>query len=186
MASFEERFWAKVRKTESCWFWIGSIDVHGYGQIKKTSERRNVSAHRASYEMNVGTIPEGLTIDHLCRQRHCVRPDHLEVVTGAENTRRGFSPHATNSRKTHCVNGHIFDEENTVIEDGGRHCRKCRAEAQKRRLAKFRGAERLPRPTAEVLTELIRNGGTWTSIGLQYGVTDVAARKWAKKYGLIN
>lgn len=85
-----ERFWAKVAKSDGCWQWMAARTPKGYGQF--APHRRHVYAHRYVYELVVGPIPEGLTIDHLCRNRGCVRPDHLEVVTRGENTRRGATP----------------------------------------------------------------------------------------------
>jgi hypothetical protein len=81
-----ERFWAKVDKTESCWVWLGTGTPKGYGQF--APNRRHVYAHRYAYELTRGPIAEGMTIDHLCRNRGCVNPDHMEVVTRGENTRR--------------------------------------------------------------------------------------------------
>lgn len=87
--SLGARFWAMVEKTEDCWHWKGAISDPGYGRISVGNRLRY--AHRLSYELNVGPIPDGLSIDHLCRVRDCVRPDHLEAVTLAENTRREMS-----------------------------------------------------------------------------------------------
>lgn len=82
-----ERFWSLVTKTEGCWFWTGRVERTGYGRLNLTGGRR-VLVHRFSYEMAAGPILHGLTIDHLCRERTCVNPSHMEVVTRAENTRR--------------------------------------------------------------------------------------------------
>lgn len=88
----EARFWSKVEKADpgDCWLWTGVIDQAGYGRIDLG--KTNYQAHRFSYEINVGPIPEGLEIDHVhawgCRHHHCVNPAHLEAVTGAENKRR--------------------------------------------------------------------------------------------------
>lgn len=79
-----ERFWSKVNQTESCWLWTGTI-THGYGRFWSTSEQREVSAHRRSFELARSEIPEGMQIDHICRNRACVRPDHLRVVTNKQN-----------------------------------------------------------------------------------------------------
>lgn len=80
------RFMGKVEKTETCWLWRGAINPGGYGRIGEGS--MVLQAHRVAYKLLVGPIPEGLHIDHLCGVRHCVRPDHLEAVTQAENNRR--------------------------------------------------------------------------------------------------
>lgn len=86
LTSFEESFWARVDKTDTCWLWTDAPALTGYGRVS----RDNVVdyAHRVAYELAVGPIPPGLTIDHLCRVRLCVNPTHLEPVTLAENTRR--------------------------------------------------------------------------------------------------
>jgi hypothetical protein len=81
-----DRFWRRVEKTPGCWIWTGSRTRDGYGQF--TSARICVGAHRYSYESLRGPIPPGMQLDHLCRTRECVRPDHMEPVTQAENTRR--------------------------------------------------------------------------------------------------
>lgn len=125
------RFMSYVSKTETCWLWTGA-QRKGYGVIRIAG--KSVSAHRVAYEMLVGPIAEGMQIDHLCRQPLCVRPSHLEVVDSKTNTMRGYSPTALCARKTHCVHGHLFDEENTIIEKRQwarsvgytRVCRECR------------------------------------------------------------
>jgi HNH endonuclease len=126
----EVRFWRHVEKTETCWFWTSSLNPGGYGVLKNPvgSTSRYCFAHRLSYEMHHGPIPAGLTIDHLCRVRHCVRPDHLEVVSRGENVLRGESLPAQNRRKQCCINGHAFTPVNTYIRpDGDRGCRTCGA-----------------------------------------------------------
>jgi len=110
---------------DECWLWTGCKARGGYGQI--FNGERMVTAHRVVYEDRVGPIPEGLTLDHLCRVTSCVNPKHLEPVTSWENNRRGTSPSALNLQKTHCVNGHEFTVENTYhrIKDSARICRAC-------------------------------------------------------------
>jgi hypothetical protein len=116
----------KVNKTETCWLWTAFIKPNGYGQFKQ-----NGFAHRYSYEFFVGPIPSGMEIDHLCKVTACVNPDHLEVVTRAENNRRSNSISALNMRKTHCKRGHPFSGDNLVIRApgrsgrSGRGCRIC-------------------------------------------------------------
>lgn len=91
-----------------CIEWPWTLDASGYGRIGRSS-----LAHRVFYEHNVGPIPEGYVIDHLCRNRKCVNPAHMEPVTAEENSARGFSLPVTHARQTECVNGHPFTEENT-------------------------------------------------------------------------
>lgn len=120
-----------------CWVWQGSRSSLGYGRIGV--EGRMKRAHRVSYELHVGPIPEGLSIDHLCRNRACINPAHLEPVTHAENVRRGVSPSALNATKTHCKRGHEFTPENTITISGGyRSCRICMRQHQRNFARKYR------------------------------------------------
>lgn len=120
----EERFWSNVEKSEGCWVWQRVILPSGYGQVKWKGRSRR--AHRVAYELAVGPIPRGLQLDHLCRNRACVRPDHLEAVTARVNTLRGNTITAANARKTHCIHGHAFTPENTYRYQGKRACKACR------------------------------------------------------------
>ena len=120
----EARFWAKVDKQEGCWLWTGATS-HGYGQLKVG--KGLMYAHRYAYELLVGPIPEGLTLDHLCRNHPCVKPEHLEPVSGRENTLRGEGLTARHARANHCMRGHPYDLSNTyTTADGSRGCRKCK------------------------------------------------------------
>jgi hypothetical protein len=125
--SSEERFWSHVQKTSDCWNWTASVCTSGYGQF--TYKGRNRLAHRLAYELIRGDIPNGLTIDHLCRNRRCVNPSHLEAVPIGINVKRGTNFIAVNSRKTHCVNGHSFTKSNTYryhyASGWRRSCRTC-------------------------------------------------------------
>jgi hypothetical protein len=125
-----ERFWAKVEITPSCWLWHGIVrsKTCPYGVIQVGGLHSSMLlAHRLSYELMVGPIPEGLFLDHLCRNKLCVNPEHLEPVTNRENQMRGVGFVATNARKTHCVNGHEFTPDNIYRhpQRGSRLCRKC-------------------------------------------------------------
>lgn len=136
------RFWPKVDKTDGCWLWTAARNEHGYG-IFRLSTGKNARAHRWSYEALVGPIPEGAELDHLkerCGNRHCVNPAHLEPVTHLTNCERGVPGGRTwRSAITHCPQGHEYDESNTYVDrQGRRSCRKCRAAATARYVARRR------------------------------------------------
>lgn len=125
--SDQARFWAKVGLPyrDGCLPWLGAVDSKGYGQFSLNG--RLVRAARYAYALAGHSIPDGMEIDHLCRMHQCVRPDHLEPVTPAENNRRSTSPAGGNARKTHCPQGHRYSEENTYVSaKGWRWCRTCR------------------------------------------------------------
>ena len=107
-----------------CWLWMGYINRKGYGNFR--FEGRSQLSHSAAYKIFVGPILAGFEIDHKCRQRSCVNPDHLEAVTHQTNLLRGDTIVARHAVKTHCSKGHPFDEANTLIERGGRKCLTCK------------------------------------------------------------
>jgi hypothetical protein len=121
------RFWLKVNKTETCWLWAGSFGSRNRDYGFFFAGGKSHGAHRVAYELIKGEIPEGLCIDHLCRNTHCVNPNHLEAVTFSVNTMRGYIARGkTRTKKnynkkvnklkeikTHCKNGHELNEENT-------------------------------------------------------------------------
>ena len=112
------------RRPDGCWQWQMKLTTGGYG--KWCHDGRVTPAHRRVYELLVGPIPDGLDLDHLCRNRGCVNPEHLEPVTNRENVLRGISPHARNARRTHCAQGHEFTAENIRRDARGhRQCREC-------------------------------------------------------------
>lgn len=138
MTARDELFWAKVRRTDDCWEWAAAKDQDGYGMFWDGS--RTVRAHRFSFELALGPVPAGLRLDHLCRNTSCVRPEHLEVVTHQVNQLRSTSFSGTNAAKTHCKNGHPFDEVNTRARSDhpGRVCRTCIREAVRRHRERIR------------------------------------------------
>jgi hypothetical protein len=126
-----ERFFKFVQDDGDCWVWTGFLDRGGYATFTLPGGRR-MKAHRWSYSYFIDDIPEGLHIDHLCRNRACVNPWHLEPVPMRVNVLRGTAPSAVNAAKTHCKRGHEFDESNTIRIPAGRECRACRREIYKR------------------------------------------------------
>ena len=121
----------RIDASGDCWLWTGLLHRKGYGVVK--IESKALKVHNVIWTMLVGEIPEGMVLDHLCRVRHCVNPDHLEPVTPHENWKRGFAPSRQHARRTHCINGHPFSGDNLVIRvDGARGCRACRREASRK------------------------------------------------------
>jgi len=149
------RFWAYADTSggdDACWPWH-STDRNGYGSMFLNGEgRRSVLAHRFAYELLVGPIPEGLVIDHTCHRpsecdlasscphRRCCNPRHLEAVETVVNNHRGNTWSGRNVRKTHCPQGHPYDDENTFERNGVRTCRTC---ARARTLAHYHRTKKL-------------------------------------------
>ena len=139
----EIRFWAKVNKNgpianpklDRCWIWTGAKNDDGYGAFTPIIPRPQLRAHRYAYELTIGPIPSGLTLDHLCFVRHCVRPSHLEPATSRANILRGQGRAAVNARKTHCIRGHELSGGNLIFNSktSSRHCRICKVAGDKRR-----------------------------------------------------
>jgi hypothetical protein len=153
MSALPQRFWSKVDRggpvppyashLGACWLWLASIGSHGYGQFNEGPGPNGTklirSAHRLTWEDANGPVPVGLELDHLCRVRSCCRPTHLETVSRIENVRRGGAGRH-NAIKTHCKQGHPFDELNTAVYVAhtgtlGRACRACHNAAGRRRRA---------------------------------------------------
>ena len=130
---WEHRFWAKVspEPMSGCWLWTASLDGYGYGQFGK-SKGVVLKAYRLSYELLVGPVPDGLEIDHLCRVRACLNPDHLEAVTHRENMRRAAL------LRTHCPSGHQYSGDNLYVNRGSRFCRRCHVLSERARRATLR------------------------------------------------
>ncbi|WP_405941583.1 HNH endonuclease signature motif containing protein [Streptomyces sp. NBC_00207] len=121
-----DRFWSHVAgdSADDCWLWTSSLGVTGYGRFKFRG--RAVRAHRYAYEALRSEIPGGLVLDHLCRNRACVNPWHLEPVSQRANVLRGGGVAAQAAAKTHCPQGHPYDSANTIVSsEGYRRCRTC-------------------------------------------------------------
>lgn len=136
----EKKYWLKVKKSNTCWFWLGNKNTKGYGMF--WSNGKNYVAHRYSYEREKGPIPKNLVLDHLCRVHDCVNPNHLEIVTPKENVLRGIGLCAINSRKTKCNRGHELEEINLIRTKKGRECLACK---RMRQLKYERTSRRKPR-----------------------------------------
>lgn len=154
-----ERFWSKVKENPDtgCWEWTASTGFYGYGQYSHKSHPTR--AHRLAYMEMVGEIPDGLHLDHLCRNRCCVNPDHLDPVPQLVNMRRAMT--------THCKNGHLRSEHSRHRPNGSRYCGTCqthRVEAPKT------GPYHTPREAIEdILANLVTGRG---------GNTAALAEKW--------
>ena len=135
---WRELFWKFVvlGGPDDCWEWTGGCNKDGYGifHVQRITARWNRCAHRVAYELLVGQIPSGLTLDHTCTNTSCVNPRHLEPVTQRVNLLRGNTVNAVNAAKTHCIHGHEFTLENTYRrpDNGTRACKTCMRETSQR------------------------------------------------------
>ena len=131
----EDRFWLYCDRSDmsGCWIWTGSLNTGGYGQIKQARSNKKILAHRLSYQINRGPIPDGAVVLHKCDNTRCVNPDHLFLGTQSDNMldamRKGRlkePPLAAKERMiTHCPRGHEYSKENTRIYKGIRYCLRC-------------------------------------------------------------
>ncbi|MEU4967832.1 HNH endonuclease signature motif containing protein [Streptomyces smyrnaeus] len=145
--TFTGNLQASRASANECWEWTGELSEKGYGRTQRKG--RYTGAHRAVYEHLVGPIPEGLVLDHLCRNPPCVNPAHLEPVTNRDNILRGIGVGAINAQKTHCIRGHEFTPENTLRLGpnwpGGpdrRACRTCRRAKNREAMRAWRARSR--------------------------------------------
>ena len=155
-----ERFWEKVDRDGlvpetrpelgPCWIWTASLHQSNgglYGAFRLPRSRKMIPAHRWAWEEEHGAVPDGKILDHLCRVTACVRPSHLEVVTGRENILRGTNTAARWAKRTHCEKGHAFTAENTRITKArARLCRTCRRVASREEKARARERRHLTSP----------------------------------------
>lgn len=152
----EERitlFWSRVDKTSSetgCWLWTAMKDTGGYGTVSWNGKMKK--SHRISYLLTRGEVSKALTLDHLCRNRACVNPDHLEPVTMRVNALRGFGASAQNAKRTHCKHGHELSGDNLAIYQGKygefRQCRICTRKRAHLWTAKARRNQKIERANA--------------------------------------
>lgn len=137
-------FAEKIEESDGCWLWRAAINRGGYGVFWEREYKRTVIAHRFAFQYLIGPVPPGLDLDHLCRVRNCVNPAHLEPVTRRVNLSRGIGDRLRSERakaQTHCLRGHLFDEENTAYKsDGARRCRTCHRQSETARRQKARAA----------------------------------------------
>lgn len=150
-----------------CWEWQGRLNSNGYGWAQRGPGHKPRVVHRIIWEHTHNEpVPSGMQLDHLCRNRRCCNPDHMEVVTASENTKR--QDHH-NRRKTHCIRGHEYTEENTRITNGKRACKECdrirKAESKGRAAALQHGGEGGP-PRVETPAQSGSEAGTPTQIGM--------------------
>lgn len=136
-----DRLWEKVIKEPGgCWVWTGATNAAGYGKIgrgPRSATPQNDYTHRVAYELTYGAIPDGLVIDHLCRNTSCCNPDHLEAVPPRTNSLRGIAPNVVAHNEGRCINGHLLTPDNVWHINESRRgmvvrCRQCRLEANKR------------------------------------------------------
>lgn len=123
-------FWSRVDRSggpDACWPWLGAINQKGYG--RRYHEGKDTTAHRVALLLSGQSIPDGYTVDHLCRNRLCQNPHHLEAVSHQTNVLRGDTLSAAHARRTVCANGHRFDG----LKEGYRFCLACHREIKKRR-----------------------------------------------------
>lgn len=139
VADRDEFLVGKIWFKPGCWEWTGYINPYGYGEVRVGP--RMEKAHRVAYEFWVGPIPEGLDLDHLCRNRGCVNPSHLEPVTRRVNVLRGEGITARRARSDRCVQGHEYTPENTLNREGFRRCRACRNAQNHKQYLRRRAAQ---------------------------------------------
>lgn len=151
-----ERIHQKLAIEHGCWVWYGPLDRDGYGRcyIKHPRQQR---AHRTVWTLLIGPIPEGLMMDHLCRNRRCVNPEHLEIVTPRVNVLRGDTVTSRNLRKTHCPQGHPYSEENTGYTGRSRWCRTCKRDKDREKRARKTIESRSLNPLTDCRWDEIRD-----------------------------
>lgn len=152
----DERFESKVNKLPNggCWLWIGNVDGKGYGRFRDYAKRRQVLAHRWSYERHLGPIPDGMSLDHLCRKPSCVNPAHLEPVSIRVNILRGQGAGMRNAAKTHCPQGHEF-VHTTEAGKLRRRCLTCQRKAVRECMQRKRASSLQSNTTAMKHSDIV-------------------------------
>lgn len=182
----DEKFWSNIWQDENgCWVWQARRNVGGYGllNVKDKHGKLHLIAHVYAYKLLVGEYPQELELDHLCRNRACANPDHLEPVTGLENRRRGI--HFLRD-KTHCKYGHPFDEKNTYrYKDGSRKCREC-ARIEGYRKYKSHPRTIIPLPPDDQLVADYLSGYSVVPLSKKYHVSERRLYDALRRLGVLN
>jgi hypothetical protein len=179
-----ERFQEKhaVDLDTGCWVWVASAKTRGYGAVTVSHEHGTMLAHRLSYLIHVGRIPDGMELDHLCRNRACVNPEHLEPVTTAENGRRA---RPFRQKPTHCPQGHAYAEHGRLYPSGQSYiCLPCKAEYTRRRRAGLptkRRDDRLPDDVIRSIRTERSNGVKLSVLAARYGITETSVSRVARR-----
>jgi hypothetical protein len=166
----DQRILSKTDRSGECWLWLGRVNSSGYAQL--TVDKRPRSAHRVSYETFVGPIPEGLEIDHLCRVRRCVRPQHLEAVTHRVNIQRAIDANGTVGGKRTggmqvgdtCAKGHLVADDNIAYRRGLICCLTCRRETNRLSMSGGKPRQRKYTDHTKVAAEARGCLGEWVSV----------------------
>ena len=174
-----ERILRLTDRSGECWLWLGRLDRFGYGRI--TVNKQSAKAHRVSYETFVGPIPAGLQIDHLCRVRHCVRPQHLEPVTAKVNMHRAAAATGAIAGKRvggmqigeRCAEGHIVEGENVYQRRGLNYCLTCRREGNRLHASGGKPRQRSHTDHSKVAAAAKAQPGEWTLVA-EYKSTGTA------------
>lgn len=164
----DQRILRLTDRSGDCWLWTGSLDPYGYGRI--TVKQSPMKAHRVSHETFVGTLPEGLEIDHLCRVRHCVKPEHLDAVTHSVNVQRQMAATGTIAGRLlgglqlgeSCSEGHLVDEENAYQRRGLIACLTCRRERNRLHAVNGEPRQRTYTDHTKVAAKARTQPGEWT------------------------
>lgn len=149
-----------------CWLWLAHVAHNGYGKFyvgsRTDNSRKTIPAHRFSYEHFKVKVPHGFQIDHLCRVRNCVNPNHLEHVTPRENILRSTSFIAVNAKKTHCKRGHAFTSDTTWNYKGRRICKVCRFDTQHQKWIEFKSNRLIQPKIGREKQPTCNKGHVWT------------------------